>query len=119
MQFNGNEMLGKKKSHLILALQVNVHPAQLTLEALSGVSLHYLGADVAGGDVLVAVLRELVRSLQDRRRPHCCGWLHTSRSYWCLPSSSLHVLEGVHPLALELACHLLTGQTEDVREDRE
>ena len=102
-----------------MALQVNVHPAQLTLEALSGVSLHYLGADVAGGDVLVAVLRELVRSLQDRRRPHCCGWLHTSRSYWCLPSSALHVLEGVHPLALELACHLLTGQTEDVREDRE
>ena len=65
-----------KNSHFILALQVNVHPAQLALEALSGVPLHDLGADVTGGDVLVAVLCELVGRLQDgrgtdcRRRPH-------------------------------------------------
>ena len=87
---------------------MNIHPAQLALEALPGVALHYLGADVTGGDVLVGVLRELVRGLQDWRRSHCCWWLHTSRSYWSLPSSSLDVLEGVHPLTLELACHLLT-----------
>ena len=91
-----------------MALQVNIHPAQLALEALPGVPLHDLGADVTGGDVLVAVLCELVRGLQDWRRSHCCWWLHSSRSYWSLPSSSLHVLEGVHPLTLELPCHLLT-----------
>ena len=108
-----------KNSHFILALQVNVHPAQLALEALSGVPLHDLGADVTGGDVLVAVLCELVRSLQHWRRSHCCWWLHTSRPYWCLPSSSLHVLEGVHPLTLELACHLLTGSDRGISEDRE
>ena len=94
---------------------MNVHPAQLALEALSGVPLHDLGADVTGGDVLVAVLCELVRGLQDWRRSHCCWWLHSSRSYWSLPSSSLHVLEGVHPLALELPGHLLT---EPDREDQ-
>ena len=108
-----------KNSHFILALQVNVHPAQLALEALSGVPLHDLGADVTGGDVLVAVLCELVRSLQHWRRSHCCWWLHTSRPYWCLPSSSLHVLEGVHPLTLELACHLLTTAHSGEERDRD
>ena len=65
-----------KNSHFILALQVNVHPAQFALEALPGVPLHNLGADVAGGDVLVAVLCELVGSVQDGRRTHCCRRSH-------------------------------------------
>ena len=94
--------------YFILALQVNIHPAQFALEALPGVPLHNLGADVAGGDVLVAVLCELVGRLQDRRRAHGCGWLHSSRSHWSLAPSSLHVLEGVHPFTLELARHFLT-----------
>ena len=97
---------------------MNVHPAQLTLEALSGVSLHYLGADVTGGDVLVGVLGELVGGLQHWRRSHCCWWLHTSGSHWSLPSSSLHVLEGVHPLALELPGHLLTEPDRNISDDR-
>ena len=86
---------------------MNVHPTELALESLPRVPLHNLGADVAGGDVLVGVLLELVRGLQDRRRTHSSGGLHP-RPYWSFASSSLHVLEGVHPLALELPCDLLT-----------
>ena len=39
----------------VLALGVHVHAAQLALEPLPRVALHDLGADVARGDVLVAV----------------------------------------------------------------
>ena len=66
----------ERVSYFVLTLQVNVHPAELALESLPRVALHDLGADVAGGDVLVAVLCELVGRLQDgrgtdcRRRPH-------------------------------------------------
>ena len=58
--------------YLVLTLQVNVHPTELALESLSGVALHNLGADVAGGDVLVGVLCELVGGVQDGRRPDSC-----------------------------------------------
>ena len=39
----------------VLALWVHVHATQLALEPLPRVTLHDLGADVARGDVLVAV----------------------------------------------------------------
>ena len=73
-------MLGKI-SHFIPAFQVNVHPAQLTLEALSGVSLHYLGADIAGGDVLVGVLCELVGRLKNGWRGNI-SWGPGASSCW-------------------------------------
>ena len=60
---------------------MNIHPAELALEALPGVALHDLGAHVAGGDVLVSVLRKLVRRLQDGRGANICRGPGSS-SWW-------------------------------------
>jgi len=67
--------------NLVLTLGVNVHPAQLALEPLPGVPLHDLGADVAGGDVLVGVLGELVGRLKNWWRGNI-SWGPGSSSCW-------------------------------------
>ena len=49
---------------------MDIHPAELALEALPAVPLHDLAADVARGDVLEGVLCKLVVGLKDRGRLH-------------------------------------------------
>ena len=112
----------------VLALWVHVHATQLALEPLPRVALHDLGADVARGDVLVAVpgqeiiillsrypvsigalLRELVAGLQHGGHGGGSGGRGLARGARCrcvALLTALHVLEGVHPLALDLAGHL-------------
>ena len=88
--------------HLVLALWVDIHPAQLALESLPGVALHDLGAHVAAGDVLVGVLCKLVIGLQQRRGTSSHGRALTNSSWASIRSlSAFNILECIHPFALD------------------